>query len=99
MLYITEVLVTIPMIKKEEVESSDIYDLASITKVTASVPNLMKLVEDGELNLDYNLCDYLDYVDTTKYINMNIRGMLAHNAGWFLGFLLSKNNATRAVAI
>ncbi|MBL56838.1 MAG: hypothetical protein CMP61_06610 [Flavobacteriales bacterium] len=67
--------------KKREVESTDIYDLASITKVTASVPNLMKLVEDGELNLDYNLCDYLDYVDTTKYINMNIRRMLAHNAG------------------
>lgn len=67
--------------KKRAVKSDDIYDLASITKVTASVPNLMKLVEDGELDLDYNLCDYLGYVDTTCYINMNLRRMLAHNAG------------------
>ena len=67
--------------KKRAVKSSDMYDLASITKVIASVPNLMKLVEEGELDLDYNLCDYLDYVDTTKYVNMNLRRMLAHNAG------------------
>ena len=67
--------------KKRPVNSSDIYDLASITKVTASVPNMMKLVESGDVNLDYNLCDYLGYVDSTNYINMNLRRMLAHNAG------------------
>ena len=67
--------------KKRKVNSSDIYDLASITKVTASIPNMMKLVESGNVNLDYNLCDYLEYVDSTNYINMNLRRMLAHNAG------------------
>ena len=67
--------------KKRVVKSTDLYDLASITKVTASVPNLMNMCQKGDLNLDYNLCDYLDYVDSTKYLNMNIRRMLAHNAG------------------
>ncbi|MFL2582066.1 MAG: glycoside hydrolase family 3 N-terminal domain-containing protein [Flavobacteriales bacterium] len=67
--------------KKRKVNCSDMYDLASITKITASVPNMMKLVESGDVNLDYNLCDYLGYVDTTNYINMNLRRMLAHNAG------------------
>tara|TARA_Y100000589_G_scaffold189104_1_gene178983 strand:- start:2547 stop:5516 length:2970 start_codon:yes stop_codon:yes gene_type:complete len=67
--------------KKRKVNSSDMYDLASITKITASIPNMMKLVESGDINLDYNLCDYLGYVDTTNYINMNLRRMLAHNAG------------------
>ena len=67
--------------KRRKVNSSDMYDLASITKITASVPNMMKLVESGDLNLDYNLCDYLGYVDTTNYVNMNLRRMLAHNAG------------------
>ena len=67
--------------KKRKVSPNDIYDLASITKVTASVPNMMKLVEDGLINLDYNLCDYLKYVDSTNYNNMNLRRMLAHNAG------------------
>lgn len=67
--------------KKRKVSPNDIYDLASITKVTASVPNMMKLVEQGNVDLDYNLCDYLPYVDSTEYINMNLRRMLAHNAG------------------
>lgn len=66
---------------KRAVKSDDLYDLASITKVTASVPNMMRLCEAGNVDLDYNLCDYLDYVDSTEYINMNIRRMLAHNAG------------------
>lgn len=67
--------------KKTPVTTKSVYDLASITKVTATVPSLMKLVENGKINIDYNLCDYLDYVDTTCYINMNLRRMLAHNAG------------------
>lgn len=67
--------------KKTPVTNESIYDLASITKVTASVPNLMKLVGDGKVSIYNNLCDYLDYVDTTEYINMNLQRMLAHNAG------------------
>lgn len=67
--------------EKRAVKTTDIYDLASITKVSASVPNLMNLCQQDSVNLDYNLCDYLDYVDSTEYLNMNIRRMLAHNAG------------------
>jgi CubicO group peptidase (beta-lactamase class C family) len=67
--------------KKNPVLNEDLYDLASITKVAASVPALMKLVDDKKINLDYSLCDYLDYVKDTEYENMNIRRMLAHTAG------------------
>lgn len=81
--------------KKRAVTTTDIYDLASITKVTAAVPNLMKLVDDGKLNIDYNLCDYLDYVDTTQYINMNIKRMLAHNAGLVSWIPFYKNTMER----
>jgi CubicO group peptidase (beta-lactamase class C family) len=42
----------------------------------------MKLSEEGQLNLDYALCDYLpDLVDTTDYANLSIREILAHQAG------------------
>lgn len=67
--------------KKTAVRNSDLYDLASITKVSASVPGLMKLVDMEKITLDDNLCYHLDYVDSTEYMNMNLREMLAHTAG------------------
>ena len=67
--------------KKQEVRSTDLYDIASVTKVSASVPSLMKLVEMEKLTLDDYLCYHLDYVDSTGYLNMNLRDMLAHTAG------------------
>jgi beta-N-acetylhexosaminidase len=67
--------------KKNPVVSTDLYDIASVTKVTATVPSLMKLVGMEKVSLDDNLCYHLDYVDSTGYLNMNLREMLAHTAG------------------
>ncbi|MFT6745946.1 MAG: beta-N-acetylhexosaminidase, partial [Glaciecola sp.] len=67
--------------KKSPVIATDMYDIASVTKVTATVPSLMRLVGESKLSLDDNLCYHLDYADSTKYMNMNLRDMLAHQAG------------------
>lgn len=64
------------------VKQTDLYDLASITKIASSVSSLMKLSDEGRFNLDYNLCDYLpEWVDTTHYMQLNMREILAHQAG------------------
>lgn len=64
------------------VTNSDIYDLASITKILASTPALMRLQDEGRIKLDFSLCDYIgNLVDTTQYSNINLREMLAHQAG------------------
>jgi beta-N-acetylhexosaminidase len=68
--------------EKQEVKSSDLYDIASITKIAASVPSIMLLQQQGKVNLDYWLCDYLpSWVDETTYSHINLREMLAHQAG------------------
>jgi len=69
--------------KKREVLNTDIYDLASITKISASVLSIMKLKDEGKFNLDLNLCDYLDDLipDSSIYINLNLREILAHQSG------------------
>lgn len=67
--------------KKNPVLNTDLYDIASVTKISASTPALMYLVEKKKLNLDHNLCDYLDDIEDTDYFNLNIRRMLAHTAG------------------
>jgi hypothetical protein len=38
---------------------TDIFDLASLTKTTATTPTVMRLVEEGKLNLDTNIGAYI----------------------------------------
>jgi len=64
------------------VRVQDIYDLASLTKIAATLLGVMKLSENEEIDLDYALCDYLpDLVDSTDYLNLSLREILAHQAG------------------
>ena len=66
--------------KKTAVKNTDIYDLASITKIGATVPVLMDMVDDKKLYLDHHLGKYLD-LDSTNKKDLIIRDILAHQAG------------------
>jgi CubicO group peptidase (beta-lactamase class C family) len=68
--------------KKKAVSSTDIYDLASLTKVVATLPALMKLVDEKKLELDGTLGMYLpELVAGTPYAKITLREMLAHQSG------------------
>ncbi|MEL7222157.1 MAG: glycoside hydrolase family 3 N-terminal domain-containing protein, partial [Bacteroidota bacterium] len=45
--------------RRRAVQPDDIYDLASITKVAATTMAIMDLVQNGQLNLDFNVGHYL----------------------------------------
>ncbi len=69
-----------------KVKDTDLYDLASITKVAATTLCLMKLVDEGKLNPDDKLSKYLPYLLKTNKGNLIIRDILTHQAGlqaWF----------------
>ncbi|PLX19740.1 MAG: hypothetical protein C0597_04950, partial [Marinilabiliales bacterium] len=71
--------------KNNPVEENDIYDIASITKIAATVPSLMKLFEDSLFSLDATLADYLPELDTTNKGELIIKDVLTHQArlnGW-----------------
>lgn len=64
------------------VENSDIYDLASITKIAASTISLMKLQEEGKFSLDQPLHTWFPNIpEDSPYYDMIPRRMLAHMAG------------------
>lgn len=70
-------------VNSKEVESSDIYDLASITKIASSTAALMRLQGEGLVNVDSTLGYYLpDLVDSTAYANIKLKEMLTHQAGF-----------------
>lgn len=68
-------------LKKRKVQNTDIYDLASITKVAATTLATMQLYEQGKLTLDNRLHELLDWKgrSTIKYISL--KKLLTHHSG------------------
>jgi beta-glucosidase-like glycosyl hydrolase/CubicO group peptidase (beta-lactamase class C family) len=58
-----------------------IFDLASVTKVSATTVSIMKLYEEGKVKLDGVLGDYLPWVKGSDKENLSIRNILLHQAG------------------
>jgi len=68
--------------EKIEVKNSDVYDIASITKIASTVPLLMQMVDEGDLSIDDELGKYLE-LDSTNKADLIIREILAHQAGLY----------------
>ena len=65
-----------------EVTQTDIYDLASITKIASSAAILMDLQSKGLFHVDSTLGKYLPaLVDSTDYENLTLKQILTHQAG------------------
>ncbi len=83
--------------KVQPVALNDLYDLASVTKITAALPALMKLIDDGKLDLDKPFSNYWkpwQQIDNKK--DITLREILAHQSGLkpyivFLNEVLKKN--------
>ena len=63
------------------VESSDIYDLASLTKTTATLLAVMKLYDKGRFNLTDKISDYLPFLQRTNKKDITIQEILYHQSG------------------
>ncbi len=76
------------------VKNSDIYDLASLTKIIATTASLMKLVDEEKINIDDPLGYYLPMVRGTNKENLILREILAHQArlrSWIPFFIATLN--------
>ncbi|RZL50525.1 MAG: beta-N-acetylglucosaminidase [Pedobacter sp.] len=61
---------------------SDIFDLASVTKITATTPSVMRLVEENKLKLDTNIGYYIPRARNTPMNPINVREVMLHQAGF-----------------
>ena len=62
------------------VKDSDLYDLASVTKIVSILPLIMQKVDAGTFDLDESMISYLSMEDTCSKALLTPREMLAHNA-------------------
>jgi beta-glucosidase-like glycosyl hydrolase/CubicO group peptidase (beta-lactamase class C family) len=65
----------------DPVKTTTIFDLASVTKVSATNVSVMKLYEEGLLDINKTLGDYLPWVVGTDKANLVISDILLHQAG------------------
>lgn len=63
------------------VTANTIYDVASVSKVAATTLAVMKLYDEGKLNLNANLGTYLPLVQGTDKAGLKINSILLHQAG------------------
>lgn len=62
------------------VKLSDLYDLASVTKISTSLAALMKLHDEGEFRLDATLADYLPRFRRSNKADIPMTDLLTHQA-------------------
>ena len=67
--------------KTEPVNTESIFDMASVTKICATTISVMKLYDEGRLDLKKKLGDYLPWVKGTNKENLTIKNILLHQAG------------------
>jgi len=67
--------------KAQKVIDSTMYDIASITKIAATTLAVMKLYENGQLQLNKTLKDYLPSAIGTNKADLKISDILQHRAG------------------
>lgn len=63
------------------VKSSDIYDLASLSKTTGTLLAVMKLYDKGRFNLTDRISEYLPFLKRTNKKNITIQELLFHQSG------------------
>ena len=79
--------------KLHPTQLSDLYDLASVTKVSGGAPGILKLYDEGKIGLDKPVADYLpDWKNRLFHrsdkSDVTIRELYAHQSGLipFIGF-------------
>lgn len=65
----------------EPVSTTDIYDLASITKVAATTLAVMKLYEQKKIDLERTVGHYLHLDDSATIKKIKLKDVLLHEAG------------------
>ncbi len=65
---------------KTPVNKDNVYDWASVTKVTGPLPALMRLVDEKKINLDSKFSEYWPDFKQSNKADLIVREILAHQA-------------------
>ncbi len=65
-----------------KVKDTDVYDIASVTKIAGSTMAIMKLQSEGKFSIDKKIKDFLpDLTGESPFGNILLKDMMTHQAG------------------
>ena len=67
--------------KDDKITNATIYDVASVTKMISTLPNVMQMYDQKKVNLDTNLGTMLPFFANTNKGNIIFKDLLSHYAG------------------
>lgn len=67
--------------EKERISEDTMFDVASLTKVMATTPSIMLLIEQGRVKLDAPVRDYLPEFSGMEREVITVRQLLTHTSG------------------
>ena len=90
--------------KSNKVTDQTVYDLASITKATATLPALMKLYDNKQIRLQDSFDKFIPETKNSNKANITIRKALLHESGIlpyipYYTFAIDKNSYTGALLV
>lgn len=65
------------------VTNATLYDLASVTKTSATTVAIMKLMEEGKVDIEKTIGDYLPWVVGNSKATIRLKDLLLHEAGLY----------------
>ncbi|TAF52682.1 MAG: serine hydrolase [Sphingobacteriia bacterium] len=67
--------------RQQRMQTDQVFDLASVTKISATTVAVMKLYQEGKIDLNKTLGDYLPWVKGTDKAPLGLKDILLHQAG------------------
>lgn len=72
---------TLDFVSKEKVTDETIYDLASVSKATGTLPGVMKAYDEGLFDLDVPVSRYIEPLQGGDKSKITVRQLLYHESG------------------
>ncbi len=67
--------------RKRHMRTTTVFDLASLTKMVATTTSIMILVEQGRVDLDAPVCQYIPEFGRAAKENVSVRNLITHTSG------------------
>jgi CubicO group peptidase (beta-lactamase class C family) len=68
--------------KRKKVKTTDLYDIASVTKIISSIPSVMKMYDEGKVSLSDSLSVHIPRLENTNKSHIKLEDVLIHQAGF-----------------
>jgi beta-N-acetylhexosaminidase len=87
--------------RKNSVKDDDVYDVASLTKILATLPMIMELVDREVISMDTKLSEILPEYKNSNKKNVTIKDMMSHYArlkAWIPFYIKTLDSVTKQPA-